>query len=57
MDQGEKYRELLRLLDSYYTDTVNKEKLTDNAIVKVLEEIVPGQFLALVDDLGQLGIF
>lgn len=51
MDQGEKYRELLRLLDSYYTDTVNKEKLTDNAIVKVLEELDPHSSYILAKDL------
>ena len=51
LDQGEKYRELLHLLDSYYTDTVNKEKLTDMAIVKVLEELDPHSSYILAKDL------
>ncbi|MCW3124417.1 MAG: peptidase family [Bacteroidetes bacterium] len=51
MDQGEKYRELLHLLDSYYTDTVNKEKLTDAAIGKVLEELDPHSSYILAKDL------
>jgi carboxyl-terminal processing protease len=51
MDQGEKYRELLHLLDSYYTDTVNKEKLTDAAISKVLEELDPHSTYILAKDL------
>ena len=50
IDQGEKYRELLRLLDSYYTDTVNKEKLTDIAITKVLDELDPhSRYISSVD--------
>ena len=51
IDQGEKYRELLHLLDSYYTDTVNKEKLTDMAISKVLEELDPHSTYILAKDL------
>ncbi len=51
IDQGEKYKELLHLLDSYYTDTVNKEKLTDAAITKVLEELDPHSTYILAKDL------
>jgi carboxyl-terminal processing protease len=51
MDQGDKYKELLHLLDSYYTDTVNKEKLTDAAITKVLEELDPHSTYILAKDL------
>ena len=51
LDQGEKYKELLHLLDSYYTDTVNKEKLTDIAITKVLEELDPHSTYILAKDL------
>jgi carboxyl-terminal processing protease len=51
IDQGEKFRELLHLLDSYYTDTVNKEKLTDAAINKVLEELDPHSSYILAKDL------
>jgi C-terminal peptidase prc len=51
IDQGEKFRELLHLLDSYYTDTVNKEKLTDLAITKVLEDLDPHSTYILAKDL------
>lgn len=51
VDQGEKYRELLHLLDAYYTDTVNNEKLTDVAISKVLEELDPHSTYILAKDL------
>ena len=50
-DQGEKYKELLHLLNSYYTDTVNTEKLTDAAINKVLEELDPHSTYILAKDL------
>lgn len=50
-DQGEKYKELLRLLDSYYTDTVNNERLTDAAISRVLEELDPHSTYILAKDL------
>ena len=50
-DQGEKYKELLHLLDTYYTDTVNKEKLTDAAIAKVVEELDPHSDYILAKDL------
>lgn len=36
-----KFGRLLRLLDGYYVDTVNVEKLTEDAIVKVLSELDP----------------
>ena len=51
LDQADKYKELLRLLDSYYTDTVNKEKLTDAAISKVLEDLDPHSTYILAKDL------
>jgi carboxyl-terminal processing protease len=41
MDQGEKLKELFRMIDTYYTDTVNKEKLANAAIVKMLDELDP----------------
>ncbi len=40
-DQSEKYREVINLLNNYYTDTVNDEKVTEDAIVKVLEDLDP----------------
>ncbi|HKI89739.1 MAG TPA: PDZ domain-containing protein, partial [Draconibacterium sp.] len=36
-----KFGRLLRLLDGYYVDTVNVNKLTEDAIVKVLSELDP----------------
>lgn len=40
-DQADKYAEVLGLLNNYYTDSVNDEKLTEDAIVKVLEDLDP----------------
>jgi carboxyl-terminal processing protease len=51
IEQGEKYKEFMRLLDTYYTDTVNSEKLTDAAIGKVLEELDPHSSYILAKDL------
>ena len=50
-DQGQKYDELLRLINTYYTDTVNNEKLTDAAISKVLEDLDPHSTYILAKDL------
>ena len=50
-DQGQKYGELLRLINTYYTDTVNNEKLTDAAISKVLEDLDPHSTYILAKDL------
>lgn len=36
-----KFGRMLRLLDGYYVDTVNVDKLTEDAIVKVLSELDP----------------
>lgn len=51
VNQGEKFKEVLRLIDTYYTDTTNAEKLTDAAIVKVLEELDPHSSYILAKDL------
>lgn len=40
-DQADKFTEVLNLIRSYYTDTVNDEKLVEDAIVKVLEDLDP----------------
>jgi len=40
-DQADKFSEVLNLLNNYYTDTVNQEKLTEDAIVKVLDDLDP----------------
>lgn len=36
-----KFGRLLRLIDSYYVDTTNVDKLTENAIVEVLRQLDP----------------
>ena len=36
-----KFGRLLRLIDSYYVDTANVEKLTENAIIKLLGDLDP----------------
>ncbi len=40
-DNQLKFGRMLRLLDGYYVDTVNVNKLTEDAIVKVLSELDP----------------
>ena len=40
-DQVEKFNELMNLIRNYYTDTVNEEKLVEDAVVKVLEDLDP----------------
>jgi carboxyl-terminal processing protease len=41
MDQGDKLKDLLRMLDNYYVDSFDKEKLVDAAITKMLDELDP----------------
>ncbi|MBL0308515.1 MAG: S41 family peptidase [Bacteroidetes bacterium] len=40
-DQSMKFAEVMTLIKGYYTDTVNDEKLTEDAILKVLEDLDP----------------
>lgn len=40
-DLNAKFVEVMSLINSYYTDTVNNEKLVEDAIVKVLEDLDP----------------
>jgi carboxyl-terminal processing protease len=40
-DQAEKFTEIMNLVRNYYTDTVNEEKLVQDAIVKALEDLDP----------------
>ncbi len=40
-DQAEKFTEVLNLVRTYYTDTVNEEKLVEDAIKKTLEDLDP----------------
>src|ERR1043165_2629852 len=41
IDQADKFTEVLGLIRNYYTDTVNEEKLVEDAIVKALEDLDP----------------
>lgn len=41
VDQTDKFNELINLIRTYYTDTVNDEKLVEDAIGKVLEDLDP----------------
>lgn len=40
-DQGQKFKDVLNIIKTYYTDTVDDKKLVDDAIVKVLEDLDP----------------
>ncbi len=40
-DQVEKFDEVFSLIRNYYTDTVNEQKLVEDAITKVLEDLDP----------------
>ncbi len=40
-DQADKFVEVLNLIRTYYTDTVDEEKLVEDAVVKTLEELDP----------------
>ncbi len=40
-DQTDKFAEMINLVRNYYTDTVNEEKLVEDAIAKVLEDLDP----------------
>lgn len=40
-DQSVKYQRLMALIDAFYVDTVNLQKLTEDAVVKVLADLDP----------------
>lgn len=40
-DQSIKYQRLMALIDAFYVDTVNLQKLTEDAVVKVLADLDP----------------
>ncbi|MFN8286225.1 MAG: S41 family peptidase [Chitinophagales bacterium] len=40
-EQSDKFGEVLNLIRNYYTDTANEEKLVEDAIAKVLEDLDP----------------
>ena len=40
-EQSIKYQRLMALIDAFYVDTVNLQKLTEEAVVKVLSDLDP----------------
>jgi carboxyl-terminal processing protease len=40
-DQGQKFKDVLNIIKSYYTDTIDEKKLVEDAIVKILEDLDP----------------
>ena len=40
-DQADKFTEVLNLIRTYYTDTVDEEKLVEDAVAKTLEDLDP----------------
>jgi carboxyl-terminal processing protease len=55
-DSGIKFAKLLYWLDNYYVDTVNVNKLTDKAIIELLQKLDPHSSYATkeeVDDLNE----
>lgn len=40
-DQAEKFSEIMNLVRNYYTDTVNEDKIVEDAIAKALEDLDP----------------
>ena len=39
--QSVKYQRLMALIDAFYVDSVNLEKLTEDAVIKVLSDLDP----------------
>ncbi|MGQ1909759.1 S41 family peptidase [Marinifilum sp. RC60d5] len=52
--QAVKYQNLLALIDAFYVDTVNVEKLTEDAIVKVLAELDPHSIYISKDEIKEM---
>ena len=52
--QAVKYQNLLALIDAFYVDTVNIEKLTEDAIVKVLAELDPHSIYISKDEIKDM---
>lgn len=52
--QAIKYQNLLALVDAFYVDTVNVEKLTEDAIVKVLAELDPHSIYISKDEIKEM---
>lgn len=53
-NQAIKYQNLLALIDAFYVDTVNIERLTEDAIVKVLEDLDPHSVYISRDEIQEM---
>ncbi|WP_421920060.1 S41 family peptidase [Marinifilum sp.] len=52
--QAIKYQNLLALVEAFYVDTVNVEKLTEDAIIKVLAELDPHSIYISKDEIKEM---
>ena len=53
-NQAIKYQNLLALIDAFYVDTVNLERLTEDAVVKVLAELDPHSIYISKDEIEEM---
>ena len=52
--QAIKYQNLLALIDAFYVDTVSLEKLTEDAVIKVLAELDPHSIYISKDEIKEM---
>jgi carboxyl-terminal processing protease len=52
--QAIKYQNLLALIDAFYVDTVNLEKLTEDAVIKVLADLDPHSVYISKDEIKEM---
>jgi carboxyl-terminal processing protease len=52
--QAIKYQNLLALIDAFYVDTVNLEKLTEDAVIKVLADLDPHSIYISKDEIKEM---
>ncbi|MCC8174453.1 MAG: S41 family peptidase [Odoribacter sp.] len=53
-DQSVKYQRLLALIDAFYVDTVNLEKITEDAIMKALSDLDPHSVYISKEELDEM---
>ncbi|MDE5419468.1 S41 family peptidase [Labilibaculum sp. DW002] len=53
-NQAIKYQNLLALIDAFYVDTVSLERLTEDAVVKVLAELDPHSIYISKDEIKEM---
>jgi C-terminal processing protease CtpA/Prc len=51
---GAKYKQTLFYLSNFYLDTVNVQKITDNAITKVMQELDPHSVYITAKDVAEM---